>query len=537
MPQYISKSPATKTPHVSNEPGQRSLFETLPQSLRKRLTKGLSAWFIVFLCGALIPVAFAPFNTYSSLFSYLIFFPLAVFFYQVLHTRTAKESFYKGALFGIGLFTVGVSWLYVAIHDFGAAHWSLAGFFTGAFILFLSSFYAAFAWSIFKLRQYRRIAQNILIIFYIPVLWGLFEWIRSWLFTGFPWILSGYPLIETPLAGFAPLTGIFGLSILVAGISSLLLLRVKPIISFMAIIVLFITGWLLGSIQWSQPLGAPLSVALIQGNVNQSIKWDRWQLEKTKQLYVAMSQEQWQKNDLIVWPENAIPVFYHTLEAGFYHNLTVQAKKTQTELITGLPYFDDNTQQYYNALTNLGGQQGYYYKTHLVPFGEYVPLASLIRGLIHFFNMPMSGFSAGDVDQAPLEIKGHKVVITLCYEDVFPQDMLQYIPESRFMINLSNNGWYGDSFAPHQHLEMARMRALETSRELIRSTTSGISALIDFKGRVVTQGPQFKKAVINGTVQPRTGTTPYVFWGNYPVVLLFAVTLLLLAKAVFWCRN
>ncbi|MCU7819578.1 MAG: apolipoprotein N-acyltransferase [gamma proteobacterium symbiont of Lucinoma myriamae] len=524
MSQFIANTTAYKA-------GNKSLVELLPESLRKWLTKGISAWFIVFLSGALVPVAFAPFNTRASLFSYLIFLPLVLFLYQLLHTRTGKEAFYKGAVFGIGLFSVGVSWLYVAIHDFGAAHWSLAGFFTGGFILLLSSFYAFFAWSVFKIRQSKSIPQTYLSLFYLPVLWVFFEWLRSWLLTGFPWILLGYPLIETPFAGFAPIMGIYGLSLLAAFSAALLIARIKPAISLISIGLLFSSGWLWSQIQWSEPQGKPLSVALIQGNVNQTVKWDRWQLEKTKQLYISLSQDQWQSNDLIVWPENAIPVFYHTLESGFYHNLTLQAEKTQTELITGLPVFDDKTQQYYNSMTNFGGQQGYYYKTHLVPFGEYVPLASLIRGIIQFFNMPMSAFSAGEADQPPLIIKGYKAVVTLCYEDVFPQDMMTHIPQSQFMINLSNNGWYGDSFAPHQHLEMARMRALETSRELIRSTTSGISAIIDSKGKVRVKGPQFKRAVINGKVQPRTGTTPYVFWGNYPIVLLFIVTFLFLKRA------
>jgi len=504
---------------------EQSLFERLPEVLLSRLNSGFVSWLISLLCGALIPVSFAPFNTWSSVFSYLIFFPLAVFLYQVLHSRSAKEAFYKGLFFGIGLFTMGVSWLYVAIHDFGAAHWSLAGLFTGGFIVFMALYYALFSWTVYKKR---------LTLFYLPVLWVFLEWLRGWLFTGFPWILVGYPMIETPLAGFAPITGIYGLSLLVVLIAALLIARIKPLISLGSIAVIFICGALLGQISWSEPQGKPLSVALIQGNVNQVVKWQRWQLEKTKQLYISMSKDQWQDNDLLVWPENAIPTFYHNLASGFYHNLELQAKRTQTEFITGLPMYDEQTEQYYNSMINLGGKEsGHYYKTHLVPFGEYVPLASLLRSLMYFFNMPMSGFSSGASDQPPLSIKGHKAVVSLCYEDVFPQDILQYIPESQLLINLSNNGWYGDSFAPHQHLEMARMRALETSRELIRSTTSGISALIDSKGRVMVQGPQFESAVINGKVQPRTGTTPYVCWGNYPIIFLFIMALILFNKEYF----
>ena len=262
---------------------------------------------------------------------------------------------------------------------------------------------------------------------------------------------------------------------------------------------------------------------MVQGNINQSVKWSRAQLEKTKQHYVALSKPLWQDNDIIVWPENAIPTFYHHLQYGFYHQLKQQAEKTHTELVTGLPVYNAETEQYYNALTNLGEKQGFYYKRHLVPFGEYVPLASLLRGLIQFFNMPMSGFSAGSKEQPLITIKDNPVEVTICYEDVFTADVIPNIPQSRFMINLSNNGWYGDSFAPHQHFEMARMRALETSRELIRSTTSGITALVDEKGRVKVQGPQFKSVVVSGSIQPRQGVTPYVYWGNSPVLLLFVL--------------
>lgn len=513
-----------------------SLLEYLPARLLQWLAQGLSSWLVAFVCGALLPFSFAPFNTSSSAFSYLIFLPVAVFLYQMLQTRTAREAFFKGWLFGIGLFLVGVSWVYVAIHDFGAAHWSLAAFFTALFVLILSVFYGFFGWTLFQLRtkivKEQATFQAALLLFYLPVLWVLFEWLRSWVLTGFPWLLAGYPMIATPLAAYAPVTGIYGMSLLVVFLSALLVVRIKPVLSLLLIVVLFIGAILLEKVQWSEPVGEPLSVALIQGNVNQSVKWDRWQLEKTKQLYVALSQDQWRDNDLIVWPENAIPVFYHTLEKTFYHQLDVQARKTQTELITGLPIFADDTQQYYNAMTNLGGAQSYYYKAHLVPFGEYVPLAALIRGIVEFFNLPMSGFTAGSLQQPPVTIKGYKAVVTICYEDVFPQDIISQIPQSQFMINLSNNGWYGDSFAPHQHLEMARMRALETARDLIRSTTSGITALIDYQGRVMVQGAQFKQAVVNGSIQPRTGTTPYVYWGNYPVILLFVVALM-----VFWRQS
>ncbi|MCU7836645.1 MAG: apolipoprotein N-acyltransferase [gamma proteobacterium symbiont of Taylorina sp.] len=521
----------------------KSLLDYLPGGVQDQITIKQTSYWVSLLSGAMIPLSFAPFNTLNSLFSYLIFFPLALFFFQLLNTHSVKEAFFKGWLFGLGLFGVGVSWLYIAIHDFGSAHWLLAGFLTALFISAMALYYAVFAWFIYKLRiniglktenPYKTdeggsvepkifIVQKRLILFYLPLLWVFFEWLRSWLLTGFPWILVGYPLIETPLSAYAPVFGIYGLSLLVVFIASLFIVRIKLIYSVAIIVILMISGTLIGKIHWGEDQGKVLKVALIQGNIAQSVKWDRQQLEKTKEIYTGLSQQQWLSNDIIIWPENAIPVFYHSLESSFYHDLKLQAEKTQTELVTGLPVFDDSSQQYYNAMTNFGGEQGFYYKTHLVPFGEYVPLTSLLRGLIRFFDMPMSGFSAGKAQQDLPSIKGNKVLVTLCYEDVYAQDVMQQIPQAQWMLNLSNNGWYGNSLAPHQHLEMARMRALESSRELVRSTTSGISAIIDYKGGIRVKGPQFKSAVINGTIQPRTGTTPYVSWGNYPIFFLFII--------------
>ena len=499
-----------------------SVLEYLLPGLLKKIN-GPWSGLLSLICGALIPLSFAPFNTIHPVFSYLIFFPLALFLWQLLNTQTTRKGFYKGWLFGIGLFAVGVSWLYVAIHDFGGAHWSLAALFTGLFIAFLALFYALTGYLIVKLKNTLRMPQPLLVLFYIPLLWVFMEWLRTWFLTGFPWLLNGYPMIQTPLAGYAPLVGIYGLSFLVVFLSALLLVRIRPLVSIILAVIIFAGGAWLATVQWSHPQGQPLKVAMVQGNVNQAVKWSRAQLEKTKAYYVSLSKPLWTKHDIIVWPENAIPSFYHNLEHGFYSQLSREAKKTDSELVAGLPVYNAETQQYYNAVTNLGGKQGFYYKTHLVPFGEYVPLASVLRGLMHFFNMPMSGFSAGSQQQPLLTIKGYPVVTTICYEDVFSSAVIKDIPQAYFMINLSNNGWYGNSFAPPQHLEMARMRALETSRDLIRSTTSGITALVDNRGQVKVNGPQFKATVVSGEIQPRQGITPYVYYGNSPLYALFSL--------------
>ena len=397
--------------------------------------------------GLLIPLSFAPFNTIHSVFSWWLYLPLSLFLYQILHTISVREAWIKGFLFGIGLFTAGVSWIYIAINVYGEAHWSLASALTAVLILYLALSYAVFGWGVVRLKsiiqQFSPNPQLITALIIIPLLWVLFEWLRAWVLTGFPWLLIGYPAIRTPLAGFAPVTGIHGVSLLTVLLAAILALlfagEIKKLTVLVVSSIILSGGLLLKNIEWTEAEGEKLDVAIIQGNVEQSVKWNPRQLNHTQQLYVGLSMDKWQKNDLIVWPENAIPGFYHSLENNFYNKLLLTAKQTHTELITGLPVLDDKTDQYYNAMTNLGGQQGFYYKTHLVPFGEYVPLASMIRGLIRFFDMPMSSFSAGDPEQPLLDIKDHKVAVTICYEDIFPTELLPRIPAARFMINLSNN--------------------------------------------------------------------------------------------------
>jgi apolipoprotein N-acyltransferase len=513
---------------MPQSPGH-SLSDSFAGVIPKRI--GSWTWLIALCAGAMVPLAFAPFNTWHPAFSYLVFIPVSLFFYLILTAWSARQAFKLGWLFGVGLFAAGVSWLYVAIHDFGQAHWSLAFILTAAFVAFVALYYGLLALSIVKLRDAGLFSEKTFLLFYLPLLWVLFEWLRSWLLTGFPWLLIGYPMIETPFSGMIPILGIYGMSWLVALVSSMICAVVVARIHFMPVLLLLglllTVGWQAGKLQWSQPAGESLSVALIQGNVNQSMKWDRQQLEKTKRLYVSLSEPHWDSHDLIIWPENAIPVFYHTLENNFYQQLKEKARQTNTELVTGLPVFNEAQMQYYNSMTNLGAQQGFYFKTRLVPFGEYVPLADLIRGLIRFFDMPMSGFSPGPEQQPLLTIAGYQVLVTICYEDVFAHLVTDKVADAQLLLNLSNNGWYGDSFAPHQHLEMARFRALETSRELIRSTTSGISALIDEKGQIKVKGPQFESTTTSGVIQPRSGTTPYVLWGNYPVFILFLTGLIL----------
>ena len=196
-----------------------------------------------------------------------------------------------------------------------------------------------------------------------------------------------------------------------------------------------------------------------------------------------------------------------------------EAKKNNTDIILGLPVLDRKKDEYFSSLLNINKSE-FYHKSHLVPFGEYLPLESLLRGLITFFDLPMSGFTPGKYQQKLFTAAGQKIAPTICYEDAFGEDLIRFLPEATLLLNASNNAWYGDSFAPHQHLQISKMRALETGRDMMRVTTNGVSALINYKGSIIARSPQFKAHVVTGMVQPRVGTTPYIVWGNYFILFL-----------------
>lgn len=294
-------------------------------------------------------------------------------------------------------------------------------------------------------------------------------------------------------------------------------------------VVIWGSAYTLQSVDWTQPTGEPLKAALIQGNVPQEIKWDPQQLRNTLQLYADLSRQNWDA-DIIVWPENAATAFYHQIDEGYLAPLGREARGQNTDIILGLPVLDENGDDYYNSMVSLTETPVFYHKRHLVPFGDYVPFETL-RGLIKFFDLPMSAFVPGSVNQPQMTLAGQPVGISICYEDAFSSEVLDTVPAATMLINATNNAWYGDSFAPHQHLQISRSRGLETGRPILRVTTNGISAFIDYKGKIQNQSPQFEQAVLTGEIQPRDGSTPYVRWGQWPLLIS---TLLLLALWAYY---
>jgi apolipoprotein N-acyltransferase len=285
-------------------------------------------------------------------------------------------------------------------------------------------------------------------------------------------------------------------------------------------VLLWFAGWGLSGLKWTEPVGEQLRVVLIQGNIPQERKWKLEQLRPTLDLYIDHTLANWDR-DLIIWPETAMPAFRHQLEEDVIRPLSEVAREQRSQLLVGIPVWERGQRRSFNAMLALGINEGAYYKRHLVPFGEFMPMKWLLEPLVEVLQIPMSDFAAGDDEKKPLlTLAGYAAGISICYEDAFGEEVIEALPEAAFLVNASNDAWFGDSLAPPQHLQIARMRSLETGRYMLRSTNTGISAIIRPDGELQGYSPAFRMHVLKGQIQPLTGMTPYARVGNWAVVLL-----------------
>ena len=420
-----------------------------------------------------------------------------------------------GFAFGLGLFLAGVSWVYVSLHDYGAMPAPLAALATLLFCAVLA-LYPALA-GYLQARFAGPIAARQMLL--IPALWVFTEWLRDWVFTGFPWLTLGYSQADSLLRGYAPITGVFGLSWLVWLCAALLLalLRAKGRSLALAALALILgLGYFLERVEWTRPQGAPITVSLLQGNVAQDLKWDPLRYAATVQMYRRMIERS--KAQLTVLPETAIPRFLDSLDPALVHELAQSARGHGGDLIVGVP-LRDSPGRYYNSAISLGVSPSQRYdKIHLVPFGEFIPPG--FGWILSILKIPLSDFSRGSATQAPLALARQRIAVDICYEDAFGEEIIRALPEATLLVNISNLAWFGDSLAPHQHLQIAQLRALETGRFMLRATNTGMTAVINDHGRIVAGLPTFTQGTLSGRAQGRSGATPYVRWGNAPLLLL-----------------
>ena len=476
-----------------------------------------------YLLGAITVFAFAPFYIFPA-----AILGLVGIIYLWIKTDSAKTAFKLGFQFGLGLYVIGIYWIYISLHDFGGMPWWFAGFSTFCLCAFMALFVG--------LVGYFSKRFGFLIIS-APVLWGLSDWVRSWIFTGFPWLTLGYSQVPySPLAGFMPIIGVYGVSVITAFVAAIIacwlaranhsnLYKRNAII---ALVVIIVVGNVLKAVEWSAPIGNPISVALIQGNIAQDTKWSPETAQNTINTYIKMATAS--KAQLIVLPETALPVISKRLDASITDTLTNHAKQNNGDMIVGLVELNEKSGEYFNSAFSFGtAPTQSYAKNHLVPFGEFIPLKQVFGWIYRdWLNMPLSDLSRGGAYQTPMQLGNQKVAVNVCYEDVFGEEIIQQLPAATLLVNISNDAWYGQSYAADQHMQFSQARALETGRMMLRATNTGATAAIDTHGYVMAHAPHDVQTTLNVQAQGYLGTTPYVRWGNWPfIVFCFGVLLML----------
>ena len=483
-----------------------------------------------FALGAIAVLGFAPFQFY--------FIPpaaLAGLLLIGLRCRTLKSAAAVGFAFGAGLFLTGVSWVYVSLHVYGGMEMPVAALFTLLFCLIQACYPALACVALQRIRA--SMPVTLMVVF--PALWAVSEWLRSWMLSGFPWLSVGYSQVpSSPLAGYAPLLGVFGVSLITAAVAGaaasaidgFLLRRTVPrprgfVAGICVAGALVLAGAALKTHQWTQPLpGEATSVTLLQGNIPQEMKWRPERALDTLETYLELARKA--DGKLIVLPETALPMLNVDVPPEYLKALAALAARNGGDILYGVPELDPSG-RYYNSVMSIGtGPAQTYRKHHLVPFGDYFPLRPLLGWIMKLLHIPMSDFSHGAQVQKPMQVAGQKVAVNICYEDAFGEEIIRQLPEATMLANFTNDAWWGDTIASRQHLQMAQMRAIETGRPMLRATNTGVTAIIDPAGRIVASAPEFAAAKVSGDVRGYQGSTPYVAIGNAGFLVLAMIMLL-----------
>jgi apolipoprotein N-acyltransferase len=485
---------------------------------------------VAFFLGVISVAGFAPFYLFP-----LPVIALALLLRLAERPARASAAFGVGFAYGLGFFLAGVSWVYVSLHDFGAMPAPIAVAVTVLFCAYLGLFPAC---ALFAARCIPTALLRRCVAF--PGAWVFAEWVRGWLFSGFPWLALGYSQApDSPLIGIAPTLGVYGVGLATSASAGLLLhalalgtnnIRWRPL-SCLALV--WSAAWGLTFIPWSAPIGEPVRVSLLQGNVPQSMKWRPEVAASTLLRYENMVRAT--RAQLVVLPETALPLFLQDVPKDFLRRIGAHAMNNHADVLLGVPERDVG-EGYFNSVVSVGSSPTQRYrKSHLVPFGEFIPLRPLLAPVVQALAIPLTDFARGEVTQRPLAVAGQKVAVNICYEDAFGEEIIRQLPEATLLVNVSNVAWFGDSIAPMQHLQIAQMRAIETGRHMLRATNTGMTAVIDPRGAVVSIAPTFQTATVEASIRGHAGATPYVLLGNAaPIGLAGMLTLLAFAAS---CRE
>jgi len=471
------------------------------------------------IAGALLPLAFAPFDLWP-----LAFVSMATLWIA----QKSEHRIFATLSFGFMSYLVGIHWVYVSMAEFSGIHPIIAG----SLVTLMAAactllFFGPLAFA------YKKLAHRLSPLSF-SLIWVLAESTRNWLFTGFPWLMVGYSQTDTWLSGYAPIGGVTLVSFVVvfASASFCNVLRSHHSTRFISVVcatlLLTISPWL-SNINYTEPADHK-RVLLVQPNVDQNYKWDPRRLQGYKRDLVKLTVDHLKDTDLVIWPEAAVPELARNARP-YLNRVHELAKQTRTQIITGVPMYSEG--EYYNAAVAIGGQPWEYKKTRLVPFGEYIPLETITGTLFKILELPNESQASGTLDQPPLVLDDVRVALNICYEVAFSGIVAHQARSAEMLATISNDGWFGRSIGPAQHMQMAQMRAIENQKPMLRSTNNGISGVIDHRGRIIATQDVYVQTVITADVEPRQGLTPFTYTGNWIVVigaLLLLLTTLLLPR-------
>jgi apolipoprotein N-acyltransferase len=481
----------------------------------------VALWLAPFI-GAALALSFAPFG----LWPLAVVCPAYLFlaWQHVTPRRAAKLGFW----FTGATYLAGTYWIYHSVHDIGHAPAWLAIFLVLGLVAIMGGYCAALGYALARWVAIRSPWGALLAL---PSAWVLLEWFRGWFLSGFPWLALGYSQSDTALAAFAPIGGVYAISLLVAISAGALVVLVTG--TTWARVGALATGAAIWSVSallwhhhWTESSGAPVTAAIVQGAVPQDLKWSS-DPQQTATLYENLTTPHFGK-DILLWPESALPVLDFQGQS-FFRSVSDRAKAKGSRLVSGLLHYDQKTDSYYNGMVAFDDETQWYFKRRLVPFGEFFPVPSFVRKWLKLMSLPYSDMTPGDRHQPALRVNGQKIGATICYEDAYGVEQLEVLKDATMLINITNDAWFGDSTAAPQHLQISRMRVMEAQRPLLRAANDGISAIINADGHVESVLPRFKPDVLTGSVQPRTGLTPYAHVGNWPVIVFAMLVVLVFA--------
>ena len=504
---------------------------------------GSLRWFLAPAClllGLVLTTAFAPFSYYW------LIIPVLGLVLTGWHLATPGAAALAGYCFGLGYMGSSSYWLYYSLHDHGEASPFVALGATALFVAILAVFFAVLATVVALARK--KSTNMYLTLLLWPSAWVLCEWLRTVSFADFPWNLLGQAMIDSPFFGLFPLIGVYGVSWLTVFLASLLVLVcsntfcgvlrrgsgfLRQAGAFCVAAVVVVGASLSSEISWTSPLPETIRVGVVQANIRQDDKFKPEHYDSIVVRYLRMTKSV--DADLVVWPETALPQIYENLQSSVFLPLAKELLSRGTVLVSGVFSRDSESKRFQNSLVILGEEPQFYHKRHLVPFGEYLPWRGLLNIFSALVRIPMSDMLAGK-EPALLSVGGYKVGVSICYEVAFADEMREASRQANYLLSISNDSWFGDSSAPLQHLQIARVRAAEAQLPMVRATSTGVSAIIARDGSVIAQAPLFSEQVLSGTLQPRSGITLFMRWGDLPL-LLASFLMILLTFLLPKCRS